>query len=170
MVYVSWILIVAVPAALVALALWLDRRTRRGYGLGLLSVVLLTLDVWFAVVLDRQRAYAADTEDFAIGIVVAVYLLIGLYLTLVLVLGGLAEAIIAQHWLWFALIVVVSVVAVVVILGPSAALVPDVLDALGFSRGDKYLVMLFLPVLATLAYAVTRILRPGDPPRSPVRM
>ncbi|HLJ80737.1 MAG TPA: hypothetical protein VKT52_04555 [Ktedonobacterales bacterium] len=164
----SWVLIIAAPPALVALAVWLDKRSRRGYGLGLLAAVALVLDIWGIIAFSQasQQVSASHTDNLDFALVEAVYMLIGLYFTLALVLGGIAETLIARHWRWFATIVTVSLVLALIVLAPGTALVPDVLGALGLSRGGEAVVLLLVPVLVIFAYALTRIFRPVAP-RSP---
>ena len=165
----SWMLFIAVPVGLVALAVWLDRRTRRGYGLGFLAVVLLALDIWGTIVIGQaiQQADSMQTDNFAEVLVLVVFALIGLYFTFVLVLGGLVEVVSARHWRWLALILALSIVPASIVLAPGTALVPDVLGALGLSRDAEYLALLFVPTLVTLAYAISRVLRPVGPQTSP---
>ncbi|HEY1387336.1 MAG TPA: hypothetical protein VGF38_02230 [Ktedonobacterales bacterium] len=169
MVYVIVIFVAVLPAGLVALAVGLDRRMRRGYGLGLLAAMTLALDSWGAVAVAQatQRTETLHTDNLAFAFGVAIILLIGLYLTLVLALGGVAEAVIARHLRWLVLLVAVDVVTAVVILTPATGLGPDILGAFGLSRGAEFLLLLVLPVLVILAYAITRMLRSVDPLDSP---
>lgn len=158
-----WALYVALPPALVALAVWLDRRSRRGYGLGLLAALMLIFDI-YVIIIDAQvtqQIRASHTDNLDIGLVVAVYSLIGLYCALVLLLGGITETIIARQWRWLAIILLMSLVPAVIILVPAMALAPDVLGALGLSRDVEFAALLVLPVLITLTYASTRIFQPA---------
>lgn len=50
-----------------------------------------------------------------------------------------------------------------IIIGPWTALVPDMLGALGLSRDGKTVVLLLVPVVVILAYALTRTFRPVVP-------
>jgi hypothetical protein len=165
----SWVLIVAVPPALVALAVWLDRRPRRGFGLGLLAAVALVLNLWGIIAVSQasHQASAAHTDGLDLGLIEVVFILIGLYCALVLVLGGIAETLLARQWRWLAIIATVSVIPAVIILAPGTALVPEVLGALGLSRGGEAVVLLLLPVLVTFTYAIARIRRPVAPPDPP---
>src|SRR5690348_249700 len=105
-----WIFLLAVPPGLVALAVALDRRSGRGYGLGFLAMVALVLDIWGIVSIAQaeQRVFASHTDNLDFGIVVAVYFLIGLYLALALVFGGIVETAISRQWRWLALIAALS--------------------------------------------------------------
>lgn len=55
------------------------------------------------------------------------------------------------------------IVLAVIIIGPWTALVPDMLGALGLSRDGKTVVLLLVPVVVILAYALTRTFRPVVP-------
>ena len=160
-----YILILALPPTLVALAVALDRRSRRGYGLGLLAAVALALDLWGIIAFTQaaQQVSAAHTDNLDVAIVEAVYTLIGWYLALVLVFGAIAETIIARQRRWLAIIIAVCVVLAAIIIVPWTALVPDVLGALGLSRGVEVVLLLLVPVLLTLAYALTRTFWPVAP-------
>ena len=93
-------------------------------------------------------------------IVLAVYILIGLVLGLAIVIGGIVETVIARQRWWLVIIIAGSFLPAAIILAPGTALVPDVLGALGLSRGAESVVLLILPVLVTLAYATARTFRP----------
>ena len=84
-----WVLFLAVPLGLVALAVALDRRSQRGYGLGLLAMVTIVLDICGIISVSQaeQSAFASHTDNLDIALVEAAYFLIGLYITVVLVLG-----------------------------------------------------------------------------------
>ena len=144
------------------LAVVLDRRSRRGYGLGILAAVALALDVWGIISFSQaeQQVAASHTDNLDFALVEAVFFLIGLYIALVLVLGGIVETAIARQWWWLALIAALSFISAAIILAPGTALVPDVLGALGLSRGGEAAIVLLVPVLVTFSYAITRILRP----------
>jgi hypothetical protein len=95
---------------------------------------------------------------------VAAYLLIGLYVALVVVFGGIAKALIARQRRWLAALVLVSIIPTGIEIAIGGALIPDIPGALGLSRIGKFAAWLLLPVLVTLAYAIARILRPVAPP------
>ena len=69
---------IVLPLLLVVGAVWLDLRTRRGYGLALLVVALLAVGIWGAISFEQALRQAPSSEEFGIGFVLAVYLLIGL--------------------------------------------------------------------------------------------
>ena len=157
-----WVLFLAVPLGLVALAVALDRRSQRGYGLGLLAMVTIVLDICGIISVSQaeQSAFASHTDNLDFALVEAAYFLIGLYITLVLVLGGIVESVISRQWRWLALIATLSVIPAVLILAPGTALVPDLLRKLGLSRDDEAVILLLLPVLVTFAYGIVRIVHP----------
>ena len=165
MLYLDFILFGGGPAALVAFAVWLDNRTRRGYGLGFLAIITLVLEVWATIVTAQaiQQSNAQHLDNFTEGLGIAILELYGLYLTLVLVLGSIVEALMAQQRLWAAIIAVLSFVPAVVVLAPGTALVPDILARLGFPRGLEIFIVLFLPLLVTLLYALLRTIKPVTP-------
>lgn len=163
--YFTYVLVLAVPITVIALAVRLDRRSGRGYALGLLSVIVLALDIWGIVAFTQaaQQASASHTDDLGFAIVLAVYILIGLVLGLAIVIGGIVETVTARQRGWLVIIIVGSFLPAGIILAPGTALVPDFLGALGLSRGAEVVVLLLLPVLITLCYAIARTLRPVPP-------
>ena len=156
--YFGWVLLIAVPPALVALAVWLDQRSGRGYGLALLAAVVLVLDMWGIIAVSQveHQVSASHTDTLGLAYVEGVYLLTGLYCALVLVLGGIAEALFARQRRWLAIIAIGGIVPIAIIIAPWTALVRYV-------RGSEALVFLLVPVLITFVYALVRIYRPVAP-------
>lgn len=146
---------------LVGGAVWLDLRTRRGYGLALLAVALLALGVWAAIAFERALQQAPSSESFGVGIVLAVYLLIGLAFALLLWIGALVEASVARQGWW-----IVALVASAVL--PGLLIVFDIALNLG-AHGYHYFgglteaLLLILPTATILAFSVRRIVRPPRP-------
>ena len=128
----SLALIIAAPLVLVVLAVALDSRLRRGYALGLLAAGALVLDVWGLIRFFQvaQFVNASHMDNLDAALILAVYLLIGLYIALVLTLGAIAETVIARQWRWLAIIAIVSFVPAGISLAPAMGLVPDVFVAL----------------------------------------
>ena len=138
------ILISIVPLALGALAVVLDKRSRRGYALGALALGTLVLDF---------RGFSATywQEDLALPGLSFVIVLGGLSVALVLMLGAISETLIACQWWWLGFVVIVSVVPALLMLTPTAALVRNLLGALGLPTEAGYLVALLPPALVAFA-------------------
>lgn len=166
--YFGLLLVLGVPIAVVVLAVRMDTRSGRGYGLALLAAGVLVLDVSGVIAISQagQRATAPHMDTLGLAFVDAVYSLIGLLLGLALALGGIAETIIARQWRWLAVITIGVIVPAVVILASGTGRVPDVLGALGVSRGVEVVIVALMPVLVILIYATDRIRRTG-PARQP---
>jgi len=146
------ILIIIVPLALVALAVVLDKRSRRGYALGALALGTLVLDL---------RGFSAIywQEDLALPGLTFVIVFGGLSVALVLTLGAIGETLIARQWWWLGFVVMVSVVPPLLTLTPSTALVRNLLGTLGLPAEAGYLVALLPPALVAFAYAMARSIR-----------
>jgi hypothetical protein len=154
--YNSWALltiIIIVPLALVALAVVLDKRSRRGYALGALALGALVLDL-------RSSSAIYWQEDLALPGLTFVIVWGGLSVALVLTLGAIAETLIARQWWWLGLVIIVSVVPALLMLPPSAAaLVRNLLGNLGLPAEVGYLVVLLPPALVAFAYTIARSIR-----------
>ncbi|HEU5343790.1 MAG TPA: hypothetical protein VFU60_05565 [Ktedonobacterales bacterium] len=150
---------IVLPLLLVVGAVWLDLRTRRGYGLALLVVALLAAGIWGAISFEQALRQAPSSEEFGIGFVLAVYLLIGLAFALLLWIGALVEASAARQGWWIAGLVASAVL-------PGLLIVLDIALNLG-ARGYGYFggvteaLLLFLPTVTVLAFSVRRIVRPA---------
>ncbi len=91
-------------------ALVVDLRTKRGYGLAVLATLLLALFIWMSIVFyQADQHIQADQyiarkhiESLASGFVVAFYLFTFVYFALPLWLGGLIVAGVARQWRWVA--------------------------------------------------------------------
>ncbi len=156
------LLIVASPA-LVALAVALDKRSGRGYGLGLLAIGTLVFTIWgFGALLQATQlanASVAGGLDLDVVVVAIVYTASGAYVALALTLGAIVETAIARQWWWLGIVATVSVVPAVIFFTSPPELVPNMLAALGCPRGDAPLVLLLPPALVTFAYAIARSIR-----------
>jgi hypothetical protein len=146
------ILIIIVPLALVALAVMLDKRSRRGYALGALALGTLVLALWGFNVEYWQEYLALPALTTAIAYS-------GLSAALMLTLGAIAETLSARQWWWLGFVVIVSVVPALLMLTPSAALVRNLLGALGLPAEAGSLVALFPSALVAFAYAIARSIR-----------
>lgn len=146
------ILIIIVPLALAALAVVLDKQSRRGYALGALALGTLALALWGFNV-DYWQEYLALP-----GLTTAIAYS-GLSAALALMLGAIAETLIARQWRWLGFVVIVSVVLSLLTLTPSAALVRNLLGALGFPAEAGFLVALLPLALVAFTYAMARSIR-----------
>ncbi len=148
------ILIIIIPLALGALALVLDTRSRRGYALGALALATLVLDL---------RGFSATYWQEDLGAPALSFVIVwgGLSVALALTLVAIGETLIARQWWWLGFVVIVSVVPVLLMLTPAAALVRNLLGAHGLPTEAGYLVALLPPPLIAFAYALARsIARP----------
>jgi hypothetical protein len=146
------ILIILVPLAFVALAVALDKRSRRGYALGALALGTLVLALWGFNVEYWQEYLALPALTTAIAYS-------GLSAALMLTLGAIAETLSARQWWWLGFVVIVSVVPALLMLAPSAALVRNLLGTLGLPAEAGQLVVLLPPALVAFAYAMARSIR-----------
>ena len=152
-VWASLFFIIVVPLTFVALAVVLDTRSRRGYALGALALTTLVLDL---------RGFSATywQEDLGRPALRFVIVFGGLSVALLLTLGAIAETLIARQWWWLGIVVTVSVVPVLLMLTPSAAVaVRSLLGARGIPTEAGYLVALLPPALVAFAYAMACSIR-----------
>lgn len=152
--------------AIVAGAAWLDIRTRRGFGLGILSLLLIALSAYlgWAFTLTLQRE--AHTDDLATGFVLIAYWAIIALWGLMVLIGAVVAAVRARQWGW----IVVFVGAVLVSVGGGLVKgASPVTVALGEARLWGTVVV---PLLAVLAYSLYRTVRPIAPAqeREPVSL
>ena len=160
----SWaLLLIVAPPALVALAVARDKRSGRGYGLGVLAVGTLVLTLWgFGAVLQATQlasASAAGGLDLEVAVVAIVYVASGVYVALALTVGAIVETVIARQWWWLGIVAIVSVVPAVIIFASPPELVPNMFATLGLPRGAVSLVALLPPALVTFVYAIVRSIR-----------
>jgi hypothetical protein len=149
-----YVALLGIPLLLVGGAVSLDRRSRRGFGLALLALVLIGLTVWAGVAFEQALRRAPSSESFGIAIVLVAYFLIGGYLALLLWIGALVEAGSArQRWWLVGLVVAVLVPGLLV-------LADNLLDlgarGFGFIGGITLVLVLVLPTMTVLAYGIAR--------------
>jgi hypothetical protein len=148
------ILILILPLALAALAVVLDKQSRRGYALGALALGTLVLALWGFNVAFWQEYLALPALTTAIAYS-------GLSAALALTLGSIGETLIARQWWWLGVIASVSVLPALLMLAPSAALVRNLLGTLGLPAEAGQLVVVLPPALVAFTYAIARsIARP----------
>jgi len=144
----------------VASAVVLDWRTRRGYGIALLAVVLLGLTIWLDVAFD-QALDRATGDTFAYAVVMAIYLFIGYQCTLVLFVGALVEAGMARQWRWIVGLLVAGLAPGLNTLENNTLHLSEQKTPL--SGGAELLSLMLLPAFAVLVYGLFRIVRPTKP-------
>lgn len=163
--YVGQLLVIGVPIAAVALAIWMNTRSRRDYGPAIVTAGILIFDVFGVIAVHQtaQPASASHTGNLEAGFVELIYYGVGLFLALALALGAIAETVIAHQWWWLAIIAGGVIVPAMVFVAHWTGRVPNVLGALGLSRRVESGVVVIAPVLVILAYAIDRIRRTGRP-------
>lgn len=155
-----WALLIIVPLALVALAVALDKRSKRGYTLGALALGTLVLALWgFRTFSQAAGAVASSADSLEVVAYALIYFAGELCLAVALTLCAVVVALMARQWWWLGAIVVVSVVPTVVVFTSPAALLPNLLGALELPRSASAVVLTLPPVLVTFAYAVARSIR-----------
>ncbi len=156
----SYLLLLGTPLLLVAGAVVLDWRTRRGYGIALLAVVLLGLTIWLSVAFDQALDHATgDTLSYAV--VMAIYLFIAYYCTLVLFVGALVEAGMARQWRWIVGLLVAGLAPGLNTLENNTLHLSAQKTPL--SGAAEFLSLILLPSFAVLGYGLFRIVRPAKP-------
>jgi hypothetical protein len=153
--YGMWALFLFATPALVALAVILDVRSWRGYGLGFLALTALVLAFWGYSVLPQ----ATQRHDYESGDWEVIYVTSGLVITLALTLGAMYEALHARQRWWLGAIPVVSVIPATLILTVPTRLKFDALGALGLPMDSLPVIALLPPVLVACAYALVRSVR-----------
>ena len=164
------IVVIGLPLLVVGFAVWTDLRTRRGYGLGLLALVLAGLIVWVIVtsvptldLLETNSAFSSR-EGFSAGFVFAIYFGIAGYLALILWIGALIEASVARQWWWLAGLVTAALLQVSMLL--IDFLLFRATHLLGLIRGIRLALDLLPATVAVLTYSILRIMRPALRPPS----
>ncbi len=145
---------------IVALAVVLDKKSHRGYTLGALALGTLVLALWgFRAYSQAAGTVASSADSLEVVAYALVYFVGELCLAVALTLCAVVMTLMARHWWWLGGIVVVSVVPAVVVFTSPAALLPNLLDALGLPSSASVVVLTLSPVLVTFAYAVARSTR-----------
>lgn len=152
-----YVVLLGIPLLVVGVAVWVDLRSRRGYGLAILAAIVIGLSVWAAVAIEQAASKAQSSESLGIGVVAAAYFLIGCYLALLLWIGALIEAGAARQGWWLVGLVVAAVLPGLIILADNLLN----LGARGFGFGDIELALIvFLPTVTVLAHGIRRVIWP----------
>lgn len=154
------LLLVGSPVLLVIGAVSLDWRTRRGYGIALLAAALLGLTIWLDVAFE-QALERAGSEEMGVGIAMVIFIFIGYYCMLVLLVGALVEAGMAQQWGWVVGLLVAALVPGVNMLENNTLHLSA--QKTPISGSVELLSLILLPAFAVLAFGSFRIVRPAKP-------
>ena len=149
---------IIVPPLLVTLAVFVDLRSRRGFGLVLVALAMLGYCLWRIVPTEQalQQAPAGKPTLFQIALFFD-FLICG-YLTLLVWIGTVVEVSMARQMRWLAALVAEVVLAVVVV--PAALLLRLEAPLFTFLGGAEALLVLFAPMVTAFAYGVVRSARP----------
>lgn len=147
---------IVVPPLLVVLAVFVDLRSRRGFGLSLLALATVGYSLWRVVTAEQVLLQAAASEHTLLGIGLFFDLLSCGYLTLLVWIGTAVEVSMARQMKWLIALVVEAVLAVVVVL---AALLLNL-------GGAEAALVLLVPMVTALAYGVVRSAKPTPRPET----
>jgi hypothetical protein len=165
---VFWAAVVGIPLLLIVGAVFVDIRTRRGYGLTLLALAMMGLAIWGEISLIQIEQGLGNLASLIwFGIITTA----GWGLSLILLIGALVEAGTARHGGWGMGLVGTLVVAIVLtILGLGLSqywneILPRWADAV------VALTPVFPITLVVLAYGISRSVAASNaaPPRWPQR-
>jgi hypothetical protein len=158
------VLPIVLAFALVAVAVVVDVRTGRGYGLAVLSFLLLaaTVLVFTAGIIIAQTPSPPPPgiHDLGPGFVLLLYWVAAVYATLLILIGAVIVAGIAGQWRWIVGFFVAVLVPVVVAAAPHLFLdgnAETVVQNVGFIG------VLVVPEATMLAFSIRRIVRPIGP-------
>lgn len=140
-----------------ASVVYVDLRSRRGWGLALVSLALASYSVWLVyAVIEIFILSPSGADNLAAAYVIAVYFGIYLALTPVVWLVALVEAGISRQWRWFVGLIMAALIPGLLILAivklKFGVGIPG-LNFFGFGLG-------LIPAFIILAYAIARIVRP----------
>ncbi len=151
---------IVVAFALVAVAVVVDVRTGRGYGLGVLSSLLLlsTLLVFTTGIIIAQTppSVPPGIHDLGPGFVLLLYGVAAAYATLLILIGAVIVAGIAGQWRW--IIGFFGAVLVPVLVAASPHLFLDG-NAETVVQNVGFIGVLVVPQATMLAFSIKRIVR-----------
>jgi hypothetical protein len=143
--------------AIIVVAVVVDVRTGSGYGLGILSALLLACTIFVVTLVtlaDQMQPPTTTPHQYGASVLLVFYYFPAVYAMLGALFGAVIVASRARHWLWIMGFVV-------------AAVVPFLVAALPYSLGDlstEYVVrqvgflgVLVAPEALILAYSITRL-------------
>lgn len=148
----SYAMLFVILLLFIAGVVYMDLRSRRGWGLTLLALALSCYGVWLASIFTASQPSPSARDNLAAGLILVVYVAIYLTLATALWVGALVEAGAARHWRWFfGLIAATLLTLATVTLGPR-------LGAPGFTLIG--FAPFLVPAITMLAYGIARIVRP----------
>jgi hypothetical protein len=153
-----------VIVALAALAVMVDVRTGRTYGLAILSSLLLACTgfviVTVTVVAQRPEPAPASPHRLGEGVVLVLYFVPAAGAMLLILIGAAIVARSAGHWRWIGGFLAAVLVPVLV-----AALPHPFLDMRtgSFVQNVGYIGILVVPEATMLTYSITRLVHPVAP-------
>jgi hypothetical protein len=153
---------IVVPPLLVTLAVFVDLRSGRGFGLVLLVLAMMAVCLWRIVPTELGLLHAPASKPtlFQIALFFA-FLLCG-YLTLLVWIGTVVEVSMARQMRWLIALVVEAVLAVAVVL--AVLLLQLETPLFTFLGGAEASLVLLLPMVTALAYGVVRSAKPTPRP------
>jgi hypothetical protein len=162
MYYLLFLAGVVVPPLLMVLAVFVDLRSRRGFGL--LSVVLAMMGIclWRIVPSEQGLLHSSASEQALFQIALFFDFLICGYLTLLVWIGTVVEASMARQMRWLVALVAEVVLAVLIV--PTALLLHLGAPLFTFLGGVEASLLLLVPMVTALAYGVVRSARPASRP------
>lgn len=149
------LLLVLLLLFVVAGVVYVDLRSRRGWGLALLALALCCYGVWLANVAINMQG-DPGTDDLAGAVIMAAYLAIYLAFTLIVWIGALVEAGVSRLWWWLGGLVAAAFVPALFILATVTLTLR--LGEPGFN--DVGMGLFLVPPVTMLAYGMARIVRP----------
>lgn len=145
---------IIVPPLLVTLAVFVDLRSRRGFGLVLVALAMLGYCLWRIVPTEQALLQAPASKPTLFQIALFFDFLICGYLTLLVWIGTVVEVSMARQMRWLAALIAEVVLAVLVV--PAALLLHLEAPLFTFLGGAEALLVLLLPMVTALAYGVVR--------------
>ena len=149
---------VVVPPLLTVLAVFVDLRSRRGFGLVLVALAMLGYCLWRIVPTEQGLLQAPASGQSFFQIALFFDFLICGYLTLLVWIGTVVEVSMARQMRWLAALIAEVVLAVLVV--PAALLLHLGAPLFTFLGGAEALLVLLLPMVTALAYGVVRSATP----------
>jgi hypothetical protein len=153
---------IVVPPLLVTLAVFVDLRSRRGFGLVFLVLAMMGVCLWRIVPTELGFLQAPASKPALFQIALFFDFLICGYLTVLVWIGTVVEVSMARQMKWLAALVAEVVLAVLVV---AAVLLLQLETPLfTFLGGAEVSFLFLLPMVTALTYGVVRSARPMSRP------
>lgn len=155
---------IVVPPLLVVLAVFVDLRSRRGFGLVLLVLAMMGVCLWRIVPTELGLLQAPASKPTLFQIALFFDFLICGYLTILVWIGTVVEVSMARQMRWLAVLVAEVVLAVLIVV---AVLLLQLETPLFMFLGGAAASFLFLlPMVTALAYGIVRSAKPTPRPET----